>query len=404
MTQITWTAPPLATPPENVLGACFTPHFQHVLGEAGAWTAGALAQDETHGPALVVHAAIGFYENAPDLVARCEAAARRYAGEAAFIEHLATRLHQTGNVRPALDILYDYCLVQDRLIFGDLALQALMYKGDLERLFITEKFASEHKLFAKRFRSSGAQNQAPSAKMPIFMATLARSGTAFMANTMARATGWPFLAPCSRTYPRDSFVYHDLIAEQKGRGSVYVSHLSPSREAMQSLAGAGIDRIYVHVRDPRQATLSWLHYLDQRFAESEDEWLRYLGLLSLPDDYRQWEPAQKLHWLTRNYFPRCVNWIERWQDAVLSTADVEIRFGDYADFRADQLDYMNAILAFFQTGHILTPKDLPSREEKVVHYRSADQDEWRQRFASEDIDTMTAAIPVDTAKRFGWTL
>src|SRR5262249_60039065 len=95
-------------------------------------------------------------------------------------------------------------------------------------------------------------------------------------------------------------------------GACHSSHLQPTPENVARLKRCGIDKLIVHVRDPRQALLSLMHHvtpyprgpegpLDQRIETAADDYLA------------------------------SIRWIEGWLDA---EDEIRILFSRFEDFVA----------------------------------------------------------------------
>ncbi|MCH7911263.1 MAG: hypothetical protein IIB38_16815, partial [Candidatus Hydrogenedentes bacterium] len=53
------------------------------------------------------------------------------------------------------------------------------------------------------------------------------------------------------------------IIRELGQGGVSAKeHLPATRHNLATLAQAGVDRVVLHLRDPRQSLLSWAHFLE----------------------------------------------------------------------------------------------------------------------------------------------
>src|SRR5262249_29462225 len=89
-------------------------------------------------------------------------------------------------------------------------------------------------------------------------------------------------------------------------------HLPPRAYLTRSFTVMGIDRIVLHLRDPRSMIISWTHQVER------DLKARGLpgGLLDcqadLPADYPDWELSAKMAWQVENQLPLFVDWTTRW--------------------------------------------------------------------------------------------
>ena len=400
--ELSWLAELNAMSFERVLETLFSPDFAKNIPNSRSWAKQALKTEPDSLLALMILVATGSKEGLREIVDACRAACEFFSPSGQEIEMLFAALKKRGWIREALDILYEFKLTKNSFTYDDDTKLALSYKRDLARLTALETAVIKAAGHAQLVEERGILDSAPISERPIFIVSLARSGTAFIANTCARATGWPFVNPVSRTYPCETDVYTDLLMRVKNHGVLMVSHMTCSNEGLLRLVEGGIERVFVHSRDPRQATLSWSNYLNDRIKSNEIEWLRYAGLMQLPDNFRDWTEPVRLTWLVKHYFPQCINWIERWVRAADSCPALVFKLGDYKEFHEENVSYINKILNFFGAPCDINEADLPSREDKSVHFHKADPEAWRNKFNDHDQMEMSSQLSEEICERFGW--
>ncbi len=94
-----------------------------------------------------------------------------------------------------------------------------------------------------------------------FLNTMPKSGSVFLADHLASLYRTPFARIGVDSFPRSLVI--PGRAEVLAQGGLWDQmHLDASPENLDQLERAGIRKIYLHVRDPRQATLSWAHHLE----------------------------------------------------------------------------------------------------------------------------------------------
>lgn len=403
-TKPQWSPPPAGVPLNVIFAHFSSPEIAPFLNDAKAWVSANHADATEERNARVASAALAILEKQKDAVRQCYSACEGLDPNDQVVDEMCATLIHNGQAQAGLDLLYDVKLSKKAYMYCDNTILALSYKGDFESLKILEDTLIDSHVFSQMAMQRNALQNAPAGKRPIFVASLARSGTAFISNTCVRVTGWPFLNPATKIYPQPGTVYTDLLETAKHHGVVMVSHLSCTPEALERIAQGGIERVYVHIRDPRQATLSWSRYLDQHFAQAETEWLRYLGIMGLPGDYRDWSPEARLHWLVEHYYPKCVTWIEDWVQAVDSYQGLDFALGEYSDFSRDSASYINSIFDYFETGHVIETAHLPSKQDEAVHFHAANPNAWREQFNETDCARMTEGLKPEMCTRFAWDI
>ncbi len=181
------------------------------------------------------------------------------------------------------------------------------------------------------------------------------------------------------------------LRDYKRGGACHVTHLIPSVENIALLKQGGIDRIIVHVRDPRQIFVSMAHhvirYADQTPMHNHAEFKRL--------------PFTRQIDALLPYYYQSVYWIAEWVQAASLLA---IHFSDFAEFVTDKHRFIDKYLAFYggDRRHFNQEVAMQQQPGTDYHYRSGKVDEWKQVLTPEQIERLTAAIPRSLIERFGW--
>lgn len=135
---------------------------------------------------------------------------------------------------------------------------------------------------------------------PLLFVTMPKSASVYVLLRFAHGLGIPTCRVSLDLFPADQVIpsWAEGLAEG---GAVCQEHVDASPANLARLRAAGLSRLVVHVRDPRQATLSWTHHLESMTGDRA-----YLGDLvspPLPDDYRSWHFARKLDWNIEHHLP-----------------------------------------------------------------------------------------------------
>ena len=181
-------------------------------------------------------------------------------------------------------------------------------------------------------------------------------------------------------------------------GIVAKEHLPATRHNLRQLVDAGMTRVVFHVRDPRQATLSWAHFVQ------DDVSMRLLAPI-----WRQVVPhadvlagglEETVDWAIDKYLPQLVKFMTDW-DALGRDPDqdIDVKFLSFEFFRNDEDAYVREVLGFYGIPYDTLAPDAQSAD---VHYRKGELDEWRDAFTRRQARRAWDAIPRDLAKRFGW--
>ena len=234
-------------------------------------------------------------------------------------------------------------------------------------------------------------------KESILLNTMPKSGSIYIMRVVQRIVGLDFM------YVGNGYNLIDQIALQSvkkfvGGGYVAQNHLAPSVENLQILEHHRL-KMVLHVRDPRQALLSWVYHLD-RITESNDasEFLLYF-VPRTPPGYFALPLSQKIDWQLENYLPDLIAWTKQWVE-IADQGTIPILITDQKDLQSDEKAFFDSILAFYQYNLDYALPDVPKTDE--THFRRADPREWLRTFTPEQAASATSAIPDMLRTRFGW--
>ncbi len=184
-----------------------------------------------------------------------------------------------------------------------------------------------------------------------------------------------------------------------GRGGVAAKeHLPATRHNLKTLAAAGVDRVVVHLRDPRQSLLSWAHFLE---GDVSKRLLAPIWRKTTPRAGFFRQPlATQIDWHIDNYLPIVIRFMEDWV-AVRNdeSSGVSVCFMTFEEFRTDPSGYFDSILDFYAIDRRLFAEDA---EAEVIHLRKGALDEWREFFTADQTDRAWSLIPDALADEFGW--
>lgn len=247
---------------------------------------------------------------------------------------------------------------------------------------------------------------------PIMVASLPKSGTVFIAKSLREG-----LNLCSSKNDTAGMITSGAIQLDAGRfpdiflnyslfkafsrlnqGVIGISHLTPNRYNL-AMVSRYLDKIVVNVRDPRQAILSFTHYINE-LRSSEPL------LISTYDFYEKYftdSLPDQIDFQIQTWLPVFVDWIMRW---VRASRDpdfgADILFTRFEDLKLNPKAYFGSILEFYGIDH--TSFNLPEVPQKgTLHFRRGEIDEWRDVFNHEQAVKASSMIPETLFRTFGWT-
>lgn len=180
-------------------------------------------------------------------------------------------------------------------------------------------------------------------------------------------------------------------------GAVTHEHFPASADNLAALAKAGVSRIAVQVRDPRQAFVSLIHHtLKDR---------RERGLAGGEPPGSNLDAAAEE--FLQDHYVAMIRWVSEWVAACVEQPHgIEVHFLTYDRFLADKLGCFSDLLSFFGAPEAVSGlKDRIDKKDasgEWLNLRAADPEEWRRRFSQDTHRVLAELLPDELARRFSW--
>ncbi len=234
---------------------------------------------------------------------------------------------------------------------------------------------------------------------PMLITTLPKSASESIWNRLAEGLGLAQSHISMGLFP-DCCILGPRAGDFAQGGVISKEHVAASAHNLAMLRQAGIRRVLVHLRDPRQAVVSWAHFV------RDDVSMRLLA----PIWRRIVPPAAVLaagfdavlDWSVENYLKLQVEWVETWVRAAESGEGPEILFLDFEGFRRDSEDYLNRVLSFFRIAPEAFDRERGAQAEDV-HLRRGEVDEWLSVLSAKQKACALEIMTPDLCQRFGWS-
>lgn len=158
---------------------------------------------------------------------------------------------------------------------------------------------------------------------PIFVVSMPQSGSAFVRSTLAISLGIRFDAADVGPLLR-GFVDRRRLQECIRRDTSYFkSHVSADPYNIDALSQSGVTRVCVHLRDPRDSLLSWLHKSNNQFILGDHPSMNELAAsgYAIRRDWSTLTRDYQQQWLVEHYFPELCLWSKKWLDTIRSGSD-----------------------------------------------------------------------------------
>lgn len=263
----------------------------------------------------------------------------------------------------------------------------------------------EHELMLVPVRATiHDEDQKQTRLPPILVNTMPKSGSIFIVRCLSQGLGIAETKIAVSLFP-DDLIIRDKLDDLALGNQVAQQHL-PARDINLRFLRNRLDRMIVHMRDPRQATLSWLHHLDNFHAHRHLEPACERGLEavspSLPENYFGRTLSEKIDHLLAIHFPQLIAWTEGWIAADHNKTGPKIRITTFEDFAEDPIAFLRSQLDYFGIADEYFDESKLPRREAQTHFRKGQTDEWKSIFSSAQQGIAREMIPENLSEKFGW--
>jgi hypothetical protein len=265
-------------------------------------------------------------------------------------------------------------------------------------LFFSSSDRSDPRKNGRSYRCEVTQPDTDAVLQPrIYLNCLPKSGSDYLVNLLCKGMRLRHLERGGGAFP-ESYLWHDYFS-RVGSGWVYRGHEKYNRYHKYQI-GLYLDRMVVHVRDPRAAVLSFTHYADT-IARDSASLARYHHIdsaflaLPLPD---------KLDLMIDYMTPLMVEWIESWLQAQRDPDfGTRILFTTFENLRQSRESFLTGMLEFYGVGHTRARDIQEGLDIKSVNFRKGEIDEWRKVMSGSQRDRINRYLPDSLLERFSWS-
>lgn len=291
--------------------------------------------------------------------------------------------------------------IANRILGRDRQARRILELEQSERRLSEELALTQGRLLEAHNLIGNLTREPESSRGPsIFLMTLPKSGSIYLLNMFQKGLGYLSFNVSPGYFPRDLADWQKVRVAARG-GAAVQTHLDASPVNLQTLRFL-VPRIQVHLRDPRQATLSMLHHLCRLWKQQYDMG-PMLNVLPMPQkEFFSLPLEEQIDWMVEHYLPGCIQWISEW--LAVSDGHVpgpKVLLTTFEQFLQDEDAFLDRTLEFFQV-----PRDRfvkPKKDaEMTIHFRQGTPDEWRRVYSPQQHAKAAALIPAEWKGRFGW--
>jgi hypothetical protein len=228
--------------------------------------------------------------------------------------------------------------------------------------------------------------------------TMPKSASESIWNKLAQGLGMAQSHLSIGLFPECCLIPHRMARVAEG-GIIAKEHIPASAYNLKVLQQHGLTRMIVHLRDPRQAMLSWVHFV------RDDVSMRLMGPIWRrtvpPADVVRGPLEGTIDWCIDNYLPVLVEFIEGWRRvAAHAESPFQVGFLTFEEFRTDPDSYFAKALDCLGAPHAAFAANA---EAETVHLRKGALDEWREALDKRQREAAWAQLPAEMAADFGWS-
>lgn len=233
----------------------------------------------------------------------------------------------------------------------------------------------------------------------ILFNALPKSASSYCFEVLRRAGGLHDLGVSVGLFPFDRIAWQRYVCFARHGGCIAHHHIDASAVNLWLLRERPV-RLVVHLRDPRQALLSWLHHL-KRNAPTDGK-VFALTIASMPPDWFALPTGTQIDWLIDHHLPLFVAWIEAWVSAAES-GDIEIYFSTFEEMVAEPRAFFSRLAKHCALDEASLPECFPDpRAERIFLFRRGSIDEWREVYSPEQTRRVAQLVPPSLLQRFSW--
>jgi tetratricopeptide (TPR) repeat protein len=241
------------------------------------------------------------------------------------------------------------------------------------------------------------------AELPsVLLCTLPKSGSIYLMTRLSNALRLlPVRLQFENVMGKTRMLNSWIEAFTQG-GCLAHGHFESSADEVFPLLRHGINRMVLHVREPRQATVSFLYSLENMHSDSALRIQKAHVLGQLPPRYWSWSISDKLTYHIYTFFNYLIRWLQGW--FALSRMDdppLEILLTNFDELVDDEMGLFKRILDFYKIP--LNKADFSGTHDSRAygHHRKGSKDEWRTLFTDEQRNYTWSRMRI-IAKEFGW--
>lgn len=240
----------------------------------------------------------------------------------------------------------------------------------------------------------------------ILICGLPKSGNDYLWHSLVAGLNINNFNVCRGGIPND-ILYYNILQKHCAQDCVMPTHIDAT-PANLFFIGNYLDRLVVNIRDLRQATLSWCHYMHLLKSLKESGLIALVPFIKkrlTEDDYFSMSFTEQIDFQINEYYlPLSINWVESWLNAEENKSFYpKILFTQQQDLKQNPQVFFESILDFYEIDKSKFTFPKPPEFKPGTHNRKGSVDEWREVFTPEQAERVSRMIPKRIMDRFNWS-
>ena len=255
-------------------------------------------------------------------------------------------------------------------------------------------------LFACIPFASQAEVHKPDA--PLFLNAMPQSGPYYFVRTLQTFFDLDTFMVTKKTFPVDTIFENPFLRFiEQGDKKIVEAHADPSQGNIEMFQ-KHLPKFVLHVRDPREALVSWIAYVDRH--ENHKFTLGRVPPVP-PPEYFDWDYEKKADWQIEHYFAYCIDWLNQWVEAIDQHPELQIQIATFEHMVTDSLGFFQNLAAFYGVDpESFTQEDVLPIWRAQYHFTEEDIATWKDRLTPEQQKAVTVQMPDRFFSVFGWEL
>jgi Sulfotransferase domain len=233
----------------------------------------------------------------------------------------------------------------------------------------------------------------PKEPRPVVLITLPKSGSMYLYHTLQLSYDLKTFPHFGGEFPNVE-LNRNLVHELLVARGISQTHIAPSRHNL-IVMNHFFDRAVVHVRDPRQALLSWVHSAELLMRDSVLDH----QLFGFDASFFNAPLSERIDREVDRFYPHLIEWLHSWMTELRDRSRSCLYLLTSHEQMVGNPPAMAMKLAYFFN---LPPRDLIFPDNKTSHFRVGKTDEWREAFTLSQQERVNALLTDELRKFYGW--